>query len=187
MTGARHLRRCSCAPDAHRDADLDRARPHRAHLPLHDDAGADRIGGAEALHRHREVRDHGDPVLHPRRQLPHPRRRGQADDQLRHRRWSATCTAAWRSRGVLACALFAAVSGSSPATVVAIGSILLPAMVKQGYPMKFGVGVIGTAGALGILIPPSIVMVIYAVVDQLVDRRAVHRRHHPRPPARRRC
>ena len=56
--------------------------------------------------------------------------------------------------GVMACALFAAVSGSSPATVVAIGSILLPAMVKQGYPMKFGVGVIGTAGALGILIPP---------------------------------
>jgi C4-dicarboxylate transporter DctM subunit len=65
--------------------------------------------------------------------------------------------------GVAACALFAAVSGSSPATVVAIGSILLPAMVKQGYPKKFGVGVIGTAGALGILIPPSIVMVIYAV------------------------
>jgi len=65
--------------------------------------------------------------------------------------------------GVLACALFAAVSGSSPATVVAIGSILLPAMVKQGFPKSFGVGVIGTAGALGILIPPSIVMVIYAV------------------------
>jgi len=65
--------------------------------------------------------------------------------------------------GVLACALFAAVSGSSPATVVAIGSILLPAMVKQGFPKNFGVGVIGTAGALGILIPPSIVMVIYAV------------------------
>lgn len=65
--------------------------------------------------------------------------------------------------GVVACALFAAVSGSSPATVVAIGSILLPAMVKQGYPKEFGVGVIGTAGGLGILIPPSIVMVIYAV------------------------
>jgi len=65
--------------------------------------------------------------------------------------------------GVLACALFAAVSGSSPATVVAIGSILLPAMVRQGYPVTFGVGVIGTAGGLGILIPPSIVMVIYAV------------------------
>ena len=65
--------------------------------------------------------------------------------------------------GVVACALFAAVSGSSTATVVAIGSIMLPAMVKQGYPMKFGVGVIGTAGGLGILIPPSIVMVIYAV------------------------
>jgi len=64
---------------------------------------------------------------------------------------------------VLSCTFFAAVSGSSPATVVAIGSILLPAMVKQGYPKSFGVGVIGTAGALGILIPPSIVMVIYAV------------------------
>jgi C4-dicarboxylate transporter DctM subunit len=65
--------------------------------------------------------------------------------------------------GVLACALFAAVSGSSPATVVAIGSMVIPAMVQQGYPKSFGVGVIGTAGALGILIPPSIVMIIYGV------------------------
>ncbi len=65
--------------------------------------------------------------------------------------------------GVLACALFAAVSGSSPATVVAIGSILLPGMVKAGFPMKFGAGVITTSGALGILIPPSIVMVMYSV------------------------
>ena len=65
--------------------------------------------------------------------------------------------------GVLACALFAAVSGSSPATVVAIGSIILPAMVAQGYPKAFGAGVITTSGALGILIPPSIVMVMYSV------------------------
>src|SRR5215211_8050156 len=65
--------------------------------------------------------------------------------------------------GVVACALFAAVSGSSPATVVAIGSIILPAMVKQGFPSRFGAGVITTSGALGILIPPSIVMVMYAV------------------------
>lgn len=65
--------------------------------------------------------------------------------------------------GVLACALFAAVSGSSPATVVAIGSIILPAMVRQGYPKAFGAGVITTSGALGILIPPSIVMVMYSV------------------------
>ncbi len=65
--------------------------------------------------------------------------------------------------GVLACALFAAVSGSSPATVVAIGSILLPAMVKAGFPKSFGAGVITTSGALGILIPPSIVMVMYSV------------------------
>ncbi|KGM39212.1 C4-dicarboxylate ABC transporter permease [Aquabacterium sp. NJ1] len=65
--------------------------------------------------------------------------------------------------GVVACALFAAVSGSSPATVVAIGSILLPAMAKAGFPNKFGAGVVTTSGALGILIPPSIVMVMYSV------------------------
>ncbi len=65
--------------------------------------------------------------------------------------------------GVLACALFAAVSGSSPATVVAIGSVIMPAMVAQGFPKRFGAGVIATSGALGILIPPSIVMVLYAV------------------------
>mgnify|MGYP003703404737 FL=1 len=65
--------------------------------------------------------------------------------------------------GVVACALFAAVSGSSPATVVAIGSILLPAMEKAGFPKRFGAGIITTSGALGILIPPSIVMVMYSV------------------------
>ncbi|GAB1393583.1 TRAP transporter large permease subunit [Rhodocyclaceae bacterium] len=65
--------------------------------------------------------------------------------------------------GVFACALFAAVSGSSPATVVAIGSILLPAMIKAGFPNRFGAGVITTSGALGILVPPSIVMVMYSV------------------------
>ncbi len=65
--------------------------------------------------------------------------------------------------GVLACALFAAISGSSVATVVAVGSIMLPAMVKQGYPKAFGAGVITTSGALGILFPPSINLVMYAI------------------------
>lgn len=65
--------------------------------------------------------------------------------------------------GVLACALFAAISGSSVATVVAVGSIMLPAMVKQGYPKQFGAGVIATSGALGILFPPSINLVIYSI------------------------
>jgi C4-dicarboxylate transporter DctM subunit len=64
---------------------------------------------------------------------------------------------------VLACAFFATISGSSPATVMAIGSVMLPAMVKAGYPKRFSVGVITTSGSLGILIPPSIVMIIYAV------------------------
>ncbi|HWI12162.1 MAG TPA: TRAP transporter large permease subunit [Burkholderiaceae bacterium] len=65
--------------------------------------------------------------------------------------------------GVMACALFAAVSGSSPACVVAIGSVILPAMVKQGFPRNFGAGIVTTSGALGILIPPSIAMVMYSV------------------------
>ena len=64
---------------------------------------------------------------------------------------------------VLACALFASISGSSPATVAAIGSIMIPAMVKQGYPVQFGTGIVATSGGLGILLPPSIVMVMYAV------------------------
>jgi C4-dicarboxylate transporter, DctM subunit len=65
--------------------------------------------------------------------------------------------------GVAACALFAAISGSSVATVVAIGSIILPAMVEHGFPRRFGAGVIATSGALGILVPPSIILVLYGV------------------------
>ena len=65
--------------------------------------------------------------------------------------------------GVVACALFAAISGSSVATVVGIGSIILPALLEKGYPPRFGAGVIATSGALGILFPPSINLVIFAV------------------------
>ncbi|WP_373715224.1 TRAP transporter large permease [Roseateles sp.] len=64
---------------------------------------------------------------------------------------------------ILACSMFALVCGSSVATVVAIGSIVLPAMVAHGYPMRFGAGVIITAGSLGILMLPSIPKVIYAI------------------------
>ncbi|HXF80294.1 MAG TPA: TRAP transporter large permease subunit [Usitatibacter sp.] len=65
--------------------------------------------------------------------------------------------------GIVACAMFALVCGSSVATVVAIGSIILPEMVRAGYPMRFGAGVITVAGSLGILMLPSIPKVIYAV------------------------
>src|SRR6516164_8218222 len=65
--------------------------------------------------------------------------------------------------GVAACALFAAICGSSVATVAAIGSIILPAMVQQGFPKRFGAGVVTTSGALGILVPPSIILVLYGV------------------------
>ncbi|CZF77762.1 Sialic acid TRAP transporter permease protein SiaT [Grimontia celer] len=68
---------------------------------------------------------------------------------------------------VMACMLFAAVSGSSPATVAAIGSIVIVGMVKAGYPKAFAAGVIANAGTLGILIPPSIVMLVYAAATEV--------------------
>jgi len=68
---------------------------------------------------------------------------------------------------VLACMLFAAVSGSSPATVAAIGTIVIAGMVRSGYPEKFAAGVIANAGTLGILIPPSIVMLVYAAATEV--------------------
>ena len=81
-------------------------------------------------------------------------------------RFSIACVGHMRGglaiAGVLACMIFAALSGSSPATVVAIGSIVIAAMVKVGYTKEFAAGVICNAGTLGILIPPSIVMVVYA-------------------------
>ncbi|AZZ95003.1 TRAP transporter large permease subunit [Hahella sp. KA22] len=68
---------------------------------------------------------------------------------------------------VMACMLFAAVSGSSPATVAAIGSIVIAGMVRAGYPQSFGAGLIANAGTLGILIPPSIVMLVYAAATEV--------------------
>ena len=67
---------------------------------------------------------------------------------------------------VMACMIFAAVSGSSPATVAAIGSIVIAGMVKAGYPKAMAAGVITNAGTLGILIPPSIVMLVYAAATE---------------------
>ncbi|SOD96718.1 TRAP transporter large permease [Caenispirillum bisanense] len=68
---------------------------------------------------------------------------------------------------VVACMIFAAVSGSSPATVAAIGGIVIGGMVKAGYPLPFATGVIANAGTLGILIPPSIVMLVYATATEV--------------------
>ena len=73
--------------------------------------------------------------------------------------------------GVVSCMLFAAISGSSPATVVAIGSILIPGMINAGYDKRFAVGVIATSGSMGILIPPSIPMIVYAdAVEESVGK-----------------
>lgn len=64
---------------------------------------------------------------------------------------------------IITCMFFAAISGSGPATVAAIGSIMIPSMVKQGYDKKFSTAVVAAAGSIGVIIPPSIPMVIYGV------------------------
>jgi len=76
--------------------------------------------------------------------------------------------------GVLACAMFAAISGSSVATVVAVGTILLPAMQAAGYPKRFSAGVITTSGALGILFPPSINLVIFSIATSGMSATGPH-------------
>jgi len=68
---------------------------------------------------------------------------------------------------IFASIIFAAVSGSSPATVVAIGSIMFGAIMQAGYPKRYAVGTIATAGSLGILIPPSIVLIVYGVTAEV--------------------
>lgn len=65
---------------------------------------------------------------------------------------------------VAGCVFFAAISGSSPVTVVAIGSIMVPALLKAKYPEDFSIGLLTTAGSLGILIPPSIPMIVYSIM-----------------------
>ncbi len=85
-------------------------------------------------------------------------------------RFAVACVGHFRGglaiASVMACMLFAAVSGSSPATVVAVGSIVIAGMVRAGYPQPFAAGVVTNAGTLGILIPPSIVMVVYGAVTE---------------------
>lgn len=67
---------------------------------------------------------------------------------------------------VLSCMFFAAISGSSPATVVAVGTLLIPAMISSGYPKQFSTGLIASAGSLGILIPPSIPLIVYGIATE---------------------
>src|SRR6202050_3873005 len=72
---------------------------------------------------------------------------------------------------VVSCALFAAISGSSVATALAMGTILLPAMLERGYPRSFALGVIGASGTIGIVIPPSLALILYGIVaEQSVPR-----------------
>lgn len=67
---------------------------------------------------------------------------------------------------VISCMFFAAISGSSPATVVAVGTLLIPSMVSKGYGREFSTGTIATSGSLGILIPPSIPLIVYGIVTE---------------------
>ena len=67
---------------------------------------------------------------------------------------------------VISCMFFAAISGSSPATVVAVGTLLIPAMIEAGYGRMFSTGIVATSGSLGILIPPSIPLIVYGIATE---------------------
>ncbi|WP_417518434.1 TRAP transporter large permease [Minwuia sp.] len=67
---------------------------------------------------------------------------------------------------IMSCAVFAALSGSSPVTLLAVGSIMYPALIQQGYPKKFALGALASAGTLGIVIPPSIPLILYGIVTE---------------------
>jgi len=72
---------------------------------------------------------------------------------------------------VVACAIFGAICGSSVATALVMGSILIPAMIERGYPRSFALGVVGASGTIGIVIPPSIALILYGIVaEQSVPR-----------------
>ena len=72
---------------------------------------------------------------------------------------------------VVACTLFAAICGSSVATALAMGTILVPAMIERGYPRSFALGVVGASGTIGIVIPPSLALILYGIVaEQSVPR-----------------
>src|SRR6516225_1279854 len=67
---------------------------------------------------------------------------------------------------VVACTLFAAICGSSVATALAMGTILIPAMIERGYPRSFALGVVGASGTIGIVIPPSLPLILYGIVSE---------------------
>ena len=67
---------------------------------------------------------------------------------------------------VLTCAIFAAISGSSAVTLIAVGSIAYPALIKDGYSKSFALGALATGGTLGVIIPPSIPMILYGIVTE---------------------
>ena len=82
------------------------------------------------------------------------------------RAWVGHLTGGLAVVTIAACAIFAAISGSSPATAAAIGAIMLPAMIDAGYPRRYAMGLVAAAGTLGILIPPSVTMVIFGIVSE---------------------
>ena len=84
---------------------------------------------------------------------------------------------------ILGCLFFAAMIGSGPGTVAAMGSIMIPTMVRRGYSPEYAAGVCATGGTLGILIPPSNPMIIYGIIASTLHFQALHRRLRARLPS----
>jgi hypothetical protein len=149
-----------------RRADLVRAGQRRGavHAAVH--------AGVLARHDHAErLRGDGqhhaavDPAVHPEGRGDRQVARGQDLYAAMHV-WMGRIPGGLGIANVFACALFAAMAGSSPATCSAIGSAGIPEMRKRGYSPGFAAGIIAAGGTLGILLPPSITMILYAVAAE---------------------
>lgn len=81
--------------------------------------------------------------------------------------WAAPIPSGMAIAAVASCVVFAAISGSSPVTLIAIGSVMYPALIKEGYSQNLAMGLLTSAGTLGIIIPPSIPMIIFAIMAQV--------------------
>ncbi len=97
--------------------------------------------------------------------------------------WMARLPGRLLHTNIVGCTVFAAVSGSSAATLTTVGKMSIPELRKRGYPEHMIIGTLAGAATLGLMIPPSLTLIVYGVTINEIDLQAVHRRHPAGPRA----
>ena len=174
---------------AARQRRVDRPRARRRRVDRHGAllvaAGGRRDGGDDLGHRVVVDADRAAAVrLDGRDPVPHATVGGHVQGLAP---WLERVPGRLLHTNIIGCTIFAAVSGSSAATCATIGKMTLPELARRGYPEGITVGTLAGAGTLGLLIPPSIIMIVYGVSGQRLDRAAVHRRRRSRASCSRCC